>query len=195
MDHVVKLLAICERSRDGSGAEGLSVRVHPAMIPRTHPLASVREAYNAVFVEADAAGELMFYGKGAGGDPTASAVLGDVVAVARHRVGGGRGPGESSYAELPVLPMGAALTRYHIALDVDDRPGVLAQVATAFAAHDVSIEAVRQRLVTGDDGATRASLIVVTHTASDAALRATVDALAGLDTVRAVTSVMRVEGS
>jgi homoserine dehydrogenase len=165
------------------------------MIPRTHPLASVREAYNAVFVEADAAGELMFYGKGAGGDPTASAVLGDVVAVARHRVGGGRGPGESSYAELPVLPMGAALTRYHIALDVDDRPGVLAQVATAFAAHDVSIEAVRQRLVAGDDGATRASLIVVTHTASDAALRATVDALAGLDTVRAVTSVMRVEGS
>ena len=91
--------------------------------------------------------------------------------------------------------MGAALTRYHIALDVDDRPGVLAQVATSFAAHDVSIEAVRQRLVTGDDGATRASLIVVTHTASDAALRATVDALAGLDTVRAVTSVMRVEGS
>lgn len=195
MDHVVKLLAICERSRDESGAEGLSVRVHPAMIPRTHPLASVREAYNAVFVEAEAAGELMFYGKGAGGDPTASAVLGDVVAVARHRVGGGRGPGESAYAELPVLPMGAARTRYHIALDVDDRPGVLAQVATAFAAHDVSIEAVRQKPVTGDDGATSASLIVVTHTATDAALRATVDALAGLDTVRAVTSVMRVEGS
>ena len=195
MDHVVKLLAICERSRDETGAEGLSVRVHPAMIPRTHPLASVREAYNAVFVEADAAGELMFYGKGAGGDPTASAVLGDVVAVARHRVGGSRGPGESAYADLPVLPMGAALTRYHIALDVDDRPGVLAQVATAFAAHDVSIEAVRQRLVTSDEGVTRASLIVVTHTATDAALAATVEALAGLDTVRAVTSVMRVEGS
>ena len=80
---------------------GVSVRVHPAMIPRSHPLAGVREAFNAVFVEADAAGQLMFYGRGAGGDPTASAVLGDVVAVARHRVGGGRGPGESAYADLP----------------------------------------------------------------------------------------------
>ena len=195
MDHVVKLLAICERTRDDSGAEGLSVRVHPAMIPRSHPLASVRDAYNAVFVEADAAGELMFYGKGAGGDPTASAVLGDVVAVARHRVGGGRGPRESAYAELPALPMGAARTRYHIALDVDDRPGVLAQVATAFAEHEVSIEAVRQEAVTTDDGQTRANLIVVTHTATDAALGSTVEQLAALDTVREVTSVMRVEGS
>ena len=103
MDAVVKLLAICERSD-----KGVSVRVHPAMIPRSHPLAGVREAFNAVFVEADAAGELMFYGKGAGGDPTASAVLGDLVAVARHRVGGGLGPGESSYADLPVLTMGDA---------------------------------------------------------------------------------------
>ncbi|MDO5503311.1 MAG: homoserine dehydrogenase [Actinomycetia bacterium] len=195
MDHVVKLLAICERTRADDGSEGLSVRVHPAMIPRSHPLGSVRDAYNAVFVEADAAGELMFYGKGAGGDPTASAVLGDLVAVARHRVGGGRGPGESAYADLPALPMGAARTRYHIALDVVDRPGVLAQVATAFAEHDVSIEAVRQDVVSDDEGATRAILIVVTHTATDAALRATVDALAGLETVHDVTSVMRVEGS
>ena len=195
MDHVVKLLAICERTTDSAGNEGLSVRVHPAMIPRHHPLGSVRDAYNAVFVEADAAGELMFYGKGAGGDPTASAVLGDVVAVARHRVGGGRGPGESSYADRPVLPMGAARTRYHIALDVDDRSGVLAQVATSFAEHDVSIEAVRQHAVVGDDGQTRASLIVVTHVASDEALRATVEELAQLETVREVTSVMRVEGS
>ena len=197
MDHVVKLLAICERTRDENGDEGLSVRVHPAMIPRSHPLGSVRDAYNAVFVEADAAGELMFYGKGAGGDPTASAVLGDVVAVARHRVGGGRGPGESSYAERPTLPMGAARTRYHIALDVADRPGVLAQVATAFAEHGVSIEAVRQQMFPddSDSGATRASLIVVTHTATEAALRATVEELAGLDTVNEVMSVMRVEGS
>lgn len=195
MDHVVKLLAICERTVDDAGSAGLSVRVHPAMIPRAHPLASVRDAYNAVFVEAAAAGELMFYGKGAGGDPTASAVLGDVVAVARHRVGGGRGPGESAYAELPVLPMGAARTRYHIALDVDDRPGVLAQVATEFARHGVSIETVRQEAVTTDDGQTRANLIVVTHTASDAALGATVEGLSELDTVREVTSVMRVEGS
>ena len=197
MDHVVKLLAICERTTDENGHEGLSVRVHPAMIPRSHPLGSVRDAYNAVFVEADAAGELMFYGKGAGGDPTASAVLGDLVAVARHRVGGGRGPGESAYAERPALPMGAARTRYHIALDVADRPGVLAQVATAFAEHGVSIEAVRQQMFPddSDSAATRASLIVVTHTATDAALRATVDALAGLDTVNEVMSVMRVEGS
>src|SRR5207244_7357013 len=100
MGSVVKLLAIAEREGDG-----VSVRVHPAMIPRTHPLASVREAYNAVFVEANAAGQLMFYGRGAGGAPTASAVLGDLVAVARNRVNGTRGPAESTYADLPVLPM------------------------------------------------------------------------------------------
>ena len=178
MGSVVKLLAIAELvpsvDDEGRSTPGVSVRVHPAMIPRSHPLGGVRDAFNAVFVEADAAGQLMFYGKGAGGDPTASAVLGDVVAVARHRVGGGRGPGESAYADLPVLPMGRALTRYHISLDVADRPGVLAQVATAFAAHDVSIETVRQRIVEhqGDDGApsTRAQLVVVTHTAPDAAL-------------------------
>jgi homoserine dehydrogenase len=140
----------------------------------------------------------MFYGKGAGGDPTASAVLGDVVAVARHRVGGGRGPGESAYADLPVLPMGKAQTRYHISLDVADRPGVLAQVATAFAAHGVSIETVRQQIIPvdsdGESDETEANLIVVTHMAADSALSATVDALAKLETVREVTSVMRVEG-
>ncbi|EWS99612.1 homoserine dehydrogenase [Intrasporangium oryzae NRRL B-24470] len=191
MDAVVKLLAICERSD-----RGVSVRVHPAMIPRTHPLAGVREAFNAVFVEADAAGQLMFYGKGAGGDPTASAVLGDIVAVARHRVGGGLGPGESSYADLPILTMGDAMTRYHISLDVEDRSGVLAQVASAFAAHDVSIETVRQQLVPGEAGqAARANLIIVTHTATDAALSSTVERLRTLDVVRGVNSVMRVEGS
>jgi len=192
MDCVVKLLAICERTD-----EGVSVRVHPAMIPRSHPLAGVREAFNAVFVEADAAGQLMFYGRGAGGDPTASAVLGDVVAVARHRVGGGRGPGESAYADLPVLDIGAAQTRYHISLDVADRPGVLAQVATAFAEHGVSIETVRQQVVpatvvTGREGG--ANLVVVTHTAPDSALSATVDALSAMPIVRGVDSVMRVEG-
>jgi homoserine dehydrogenase len=192
MDCVVKLLAICERTDSG-----ISVRVHPAMLPRSHPLAGVGDAFNAVFVEADAAGQLMFYGRGAGGDPTASAVLGDVVAVAQHRVGGGLGPGESSYADLPVLPMGAALTRYHISLDVADRSGVLARVATAFADHDVSIETVRQTLVPAEDSGSErgANLIVVTHTATDAALAATVAALRGLDVVRGVNSVMRVEGS
>jgi homoserine dehydrogenase len=211
MDCVVKLLAICERipgdepKGSGPGAEqggspgggGISVRVHPAMIPRTHPLAGVREAFNAVFVEAQSAGSLMFYGQGAGGEPTASAILGDVVAVARHHVVGGRGPGESTYKDLPILSMGQCVTRYHIRLDVADRPGVLAQVALAFAEHNVSIETVRQQPLSPDPqspGEGHASLVVVTHSASDAALSATVDALAVLSTVRGVTSVMRVEG-
>ncbi len=193
MDCVVKLLAICERVVGADGTPAVSVRVHPAMIPRSHPLASVREAFNAVFVEAAAAGELMFYGRGAGGDPTASAVLGDVVAVARHKVAGGRGPGESAYADLPVVDMRQSLTRYHISLDVADRPGVLAQVAAAFAAHDVSIETVRQQAAPG--GGERAKLIVVTHRATDAALAATVDALGDLEAVEDVASVMRVEGA
>ncbi|MBP6995394.1 MAG: homoserine dehydrogenase [Phycicoccus sp.] len=192
MDCVVKLLAICERV-DTDHGEAVSVRVHPAMVRRAHPLGSVRDAFNAVFVESEAAGQLMFYGKGAGGDPTASAVLGDLVAVARHKVGGARGPGESAYADLPVLPMGAAFTRYHISLDVADRPGVLAQVATAFAEHGVSIETVRQRLI-GTGGETRANLVVVTHSATDASLSATVEALAALDSVTEVLSVLRVEG-
>jgi homoserine dehydrogenase len=199
MGAVVKLLAICERSVGADGSEGVAVRVHPAMIPAHHPLAGVREAFNAVFVEAEAAGELMFYGRGAGGQPTASAVLGDVISVARNRVVGGRGPGESSYADLPVRPMGEVTTRYHVSLDVQDRPGVLAQVAQVFAAHGVSIETVRQQLVPArageaPDGAQRAALVVVTHTAADAALAATVEALAGLEVVGAVASVMRVEG-
>jgi homoserine dehydrogenase len=190
MDCVVKLLAICQRTGQ-DGTDGVSVRVHPALIPRSHPLAGVREAFNAVFVEADAAGQLMFYGRGAGGDPTASAVLGDLVAVARHRVAGGRGPGESAYADLPVLPMGDSVTRYHVSLDVADRPGVLAQVASAFAAHDVSIETVRQQSRPGEEGA---MLVIVTHQAPDAALSATVAALADLPVVREVASVLRVEG-
>ena len=191
MGCVVKLLAICERV-DGPDGEAVSVRVHPAMIPRSHPLGSVRDAFNAVFVEAEAAGQLMFYGRGAGGDPTASAVLGDVVEVARHRVNGGRAAAETAYAALPVLPMGAARTRYHISLDVDDLPGVLATVATAFAEHGVSIETVRQQAASAEGG--RANLVIVTHTAADSALSATVEALAGLPTVREVVSVMRVEG-
>jgi homoserine dehydrogenase len=187
MGCVVKMLAIAELSEDGAG---VGVRAHPAMIPRSHPLASVGGAFNAVFVECEAAGELMFYGQGAGGAPTASAVLGDLVAVARHRVSGGRGPGESSYADMRIRPMGETRTRFHISLDVADRAGVLAQVATSFAAHDVSIETVRQQ----QHGSDRAELVVVTHVATDAALRATVEQLRSLDIVRSVLSVMRVEG-
>jgi homoserine dehydrogenase len=189
LGRTVKLLAICERVADDDGVESVAVRVHPAMIPNSHPLASVGGAFNAVFVEADAAGQLMFYGQGAGGAPTASAVLGDLVAVARNMVAGGRGPRESAYADLPVRPMGQASTRYHISLDVADRPGVLSQVAAVFAEHDVSIAVVRQEGRPVD-----ASLVVVTHAASDAALRGTVDKIAGLPVVRDVVSVMRVEG-
>ena len=129
---VVKLLAICERVSSGDGGEAVSARVHPVMLPRQHPLAGVDGAYNAVYVEAEAAGRLMFYGPGAGGAPTASAVLGDLVAVARNRLAGGRGPRESAYADLPLQAMGEVPTRYHISLDVEDRAGVLAAVATAF---------------------------------------------------------------
>ncbi|GGP45941.1 homoserine dehydrogenase [Saccharothrix coeruleofusca] len=189
LGRTVKLLAICERVTSASGEESVSARVHPAMIPRSHPLAGVGGAFNAVFVEADAAGEMMFYGKGAGGAPTASAVLGDLVAVARNRVVAGRGPRESAYAALPVRPMGQTPTRYHISLDVADKPGVLAQVAAVFADHGVSIAAVRQEVRVAD-----ASLVVVTHAATDAALRSTVDKIAGLPVVREVVSVMRVEG-
>jgi homoserine dehydrogenase len=188
LGRVVKLLAICERCA-GNEHGGVSVRVHPAMIPRSHPLGSVSEAYNAVFVEAESAGRLMFYGAGAGGTPTASAVLGDIVAVARNRLAGTRGPDASTYAGLPVMPMGETITRYHVCLDVDDKPGVLAPVAEAYARHDVSIEAVRQ----ASRGA-EAQLIIVTHVARDAALAATVRELEALPVVRAVASVMRVEG-
>ena len=184
MGCTIKLLAICERA---SGA--VSARVYPAMLPRSHPLAAVGDAFNAGFVEADAAGSLMFYGRGAGGAPSASAVLGDVVAVARNRRNGSRGTGESAYAALPILPMGDVATRYHVALDVADRPGVLAGVAGAFAEQQVSIQTVRQE-GRGD----AATLVIVTHSAADAALAKTVDRLTGMDFIRGVASVMRVEG-
>ncbi len=185
MGCVVKLLAICDLTDDGLG-----VRVHPAMIPRSHPLAAVSGAYNAVFVEGQSAGRLMFYGPGAGGAPTASAVLGDLVAVCRNRLSGVRGFGESAYADLRIRPMGETRTRYHVSLEVADQPGVLAAVAQAFAARDVSIQTVRQEGHGAD-----ASLVLVTHTASDAALSATVEDLRGLPAVRGVASVMRVEGT
>ena len=178
MGCVVKLLAIAEKDGNAVG-----VRVHPAMIPRTHPLGTVREAYNAVFVESEAAGQLA-------GPVLAGAVLGDLVAVARNTLSGARGAGESSYADLRISPMGEVVTRYHISLDVADKAGVLASVASAFAAHDVSIRTVRQEGHAGD-----ASLVVVTHTATDASLQAVVEELRGLDTVRSVASVMRVEGT
>lgn len=188
MGSVVKLLAICELT-DSPDGSAVSARVHPTMIPRSHPLASVRDAYNAIFVESDAAGQLMFYGPGAGGAPTASAVLGDLVTVARNRRDDVRGAGESVYAQCEVLPMGRTRTRYHVAIDVDDRAGVLAQVALAFAEHDVSIQTVRQE-GHGDE----AQLVVVSHRALDSALSATVETLRAMADVHDISSIMRVEG-
>ena len=186
----VKLLAICERVPNGNGdGDTVAVRVHPAMIPTSHPLASVGGAFNAVFVEAEAAGQLMFYGQGAGGEPTASAVLGDLVAVARNRVAGAAGPAATGYANLAVRPMAETPTQYHVSLDVADKPGVLATVAQEFARHDVSISTVRQN---GHGDA--ATLVIVTHSAPDAALAATIAALRDMPVVRGVTSVLRVEG-
>jgi homoserine dehydrogenase len=184
----VKLLAICERVGNG-GTDSVAVRVHPAMIPTSHPLAAVGGAFNAVFVEAEAAGQLMFYGQGAGGEPTASAVLGDLVAVARNRLAGAAGQGTTGYANLAVRPMDQTPTRYHVSLDVADKPGVLATVAQEFAHHDVSISTVRQ-----DGSGDAATLVIVTHSAPDAALSATIAALREMPAVRDVTSVLRVEG-
>jgi homoserine dehydrogenase len=185
MDMVIKLLAIAELTPEGE----ISVRVHPALISRTHPLASVRESFNAVFVEAKSAGQLMFYGKGAGGEPTASAILGDLVAVARHKVSGGIGPKESDYADLKIAKIGQTKTRYLIRLNVADKPGVLESVAHVFAAHGVSIQTVRQTGA-GD----KAELIVMTHSSTESALSETVKDLSKLPAVTDVASVLRVEG-
>ena len=185
IDHVIKLLAIAELTTDGK----ISVRVHPTLIPRSHPLAAVRNAFNAVFVEAESAGELMFYGRGAGGEPTASAILGDVIAVARHKSGGSVGPRESGYAEREIASIGDVKTRYLIRLNVADKPGVLAAIAQIFASQNVSIQTVRQA-----GRGSEAELIVATHAASDSALSATVKELSGNSSVKNVESVLRIEG-
>ena len=186
MGYVIKLLAIADLTSDGSG---ICVRVHPTMVPRTHPLAAVRGAFNAVFVEAEAAGQVMFYGQGAGGEPTASAVLGDLVTAARHRVTGSLGAAASTYNDVAILPVDDAVTSYYVDFHVQDRSGVLAEIARLFAEHGVSISGVRQE-GRGDE----ASLIIRTHEASDSDLRATIEAVAGLDSVRRVAGVMRVIG-
>jgi homoserine dehydrogenase len=189
---VVKLLAICERLADPeTGEEGVSVRVYPALVPREHPLAAVRGANNAVFVEAAAAGPLMFYGAGAGGVQTASAVLGDLVAIARRHVVGGPGTSESTHAEIAVLPIGQITTRYAIMLEVTDEPGVLATIAQVFAEHGVSVEQLQQTV----DDAGKATLVIGTHEAKEQALADTVAALAGSPVVASVASVLRVEGA
>ncbi len=190
MGFVIKLLAIAEANElHGSDEETISVRVHPTMIPVTHPLAAVRESFNAVFVKCESAGELMFYGRGAGGTPTASAILGDLVAVARNRNEGSLGPTETDYADLDIAPLGVSRTRYLIRMDVADVPGVLASVASTVAKNDVSIMTVRQEGRGAD-----AELVVLTHVAREDALANTVKDLRNLDVVQKVVSVIRVEG-
>lgn len=210
---VIKLLAIAEKvepGRPGAGADGaagVSVRVHPTLLPRAHPLASVHGAFNAVFVEAEYAGELMFYGQGAGGLPTASAVLGDVVSAARRIVLGGPGRTETTKGSVPALGIEAVQTSYSIGLEVADQPGVLAKVAQIFAAQGVSIETMRQtihpaRAASEHDGTAvpaagtgqYAELRIVTHRAIESALAATVAQIRDLDVITSVTSVLRVEG-
>jgi homoserine dehydrogenase len=192
----IKLLSICERITTDDGQQRVSARVYPALVPLVHPLATVNGAFNAVVVEAEAAGRLMFYGQGAGGAPTASAVTGDLVMAARNRVLGSRGPRESKYAQLSVAPMGLISTRYYVSMNVADKPGVLSAVAAEFANREVSIAEVRQEGVADEAGRrVGARIVVVTHSATDAALSETVDALADLDVVEGVASVLRLEGT
>src|SRR5680860_539275 len=184
MGYVIKLLGIAEE-RDGA----VGVRVHPALIPAAHPLASVRESFNAVFVEADAVGDLMFYGRGAGSLPTASAVVGDVVTVARALLAGERPAVGKPPAAKPISPFSDTVVQYYVLLDVADEPGVLAAVAGAFGQAAVSIKSVWQEGV-GD----HAQLLLITHAARERDLQAALHTLRKLATVRAVASVMRVEG-
>ncbi|GAA5204007.1 homoserine dehydrogenase [Microbacterium jejuense] len=192
--YVIKLLAVCERLVEASG-ESISVRVYPALVDRKHPLASVHGANNAVFVQAEAAGNLMFYGAGAGGVQTASAVLGDVVSAARRHIAGGVGVGESTLANLPIVPIGRVTTRYQITLEVDDQPGVLATVAGTLSEGRVSIATVEQTVVSdgnGEPGVAR--LVIGTHKAVEQDLSDTVARLAASGVVERVVSVLRVEG-
>ena len=193
---VIKLLAIAEKiDADGDQPEGISVRVYPTLIPQEHPLGSVRGAYNAVFVEAEAAGQLMFYGAGAGGVQTASAVLGDLVSAAKRHVAGGPGLADSVHANFPTLSIDRVVTQYQITIEVADQPGVLATIANVFTAHNVSIETVEQMARVKDGKRTgTATLEVGTHRATDAALSAVVEALRATDAVEEITSVIRVEG-
>ncbi|MFM5905886.1 MAG: homoserine dehydrogenase, partial [Micrococcales bacterium] len=193
-DYVIKLLAICEKlDSTDVGPSGISVRVYPALIPNEHPLAAVRGAFNAVFVEAEAAGQLMFYGAGAGGIQTASAVLGDLVSAAKRHVAGGPGLADSAHANLPTLSIDRIFTQYQITLEVTDEPGVLANIANIFSEHGVSIETVEQ-MARPREGKKTANLEIGTHRATDAALSAVVDTLRATPAVEEITSVIRVEG-
>ncbi len=191
MGYVIKLLAIAEQ-HDGPGNEGhageVAVRVHPAMVPADHPLASVRDSFNAVFVQGAAVGDLMFYGRGAGGAPTASAVLGDVIDAALNRTRGSHAT-VGALAKARIRPIDEVETAYYLNLDVFDRPGVLAAVAGVFGEHDVSIRSMEQEGLGGE-----ARLVFITHVAREAAVQATIRDLHHLDAVDRITSVLRVIG-
>jgi len=184
MGYVVKLLAIAELD-----AGEISVRVHPAMMPDAHPLAAVRGAFNAVFVEGEHIGELMFYGPGAGGAATATAVVGDLVTAARNRLSGGRAMGCTCTLDRRIKPMDDTRGQYYLNLHVADRPGVLAEIAGDFAHNGVSIERVWQE-GSGDE----ATLVLITHRAQEGSLQKTLQELRESPAVRSVASVLRVEG-
>ena len=184
LGYVVKLLAVAEESEGG-----ISVRVHPAMVPVHHPLASVRGSFNAVFIEGEAVGELMLSGRGAGGGPTASAVLGDLVDAVKNLVGGGKGATIGELVERPIRPIDEAESPFYVLMEVADEPGVLAAIAGEFGRHDVSIKSMEQRGLRDD-----ARLVFITHRAREAGLRSTLDALRSVVTVRRVGSVLRVMG-
>jgi homoserine dehydrogenase len=184
LGYSVKLLAIVERV----GEDALSVRVHPALVPKSHPLAGVRDAFNAVFIEGEAAGELMLYGQGAGGLPTASAVVGDVIDAVRNLSAGTTAPTpERRPARL--LPEPELRSECYISLDVTDRPGVLAEVTKVFGDHDVSIRSMEQEGYAGE-----ARLCFLTHLAREGDVRDTLAGLAGLDSVERIGGVMRIVG-
>lgn len=183
--YVIKLLAICERE----GENGANIRVNPTLIPRQHPLAGVHGAFNAVFVEAENAGELMFYGPGAGGAPTASAVLGDFVSLARRLVLGGPGVPETSHAQLHATGLDNVVSRYSVGVLVEDRLGVLANITRILTEHGISVDSLRQSAP--KEGV--AQIRMVTHSAKDSDLRRAIAVIDALDTVREVNSVIRVE--
>jgi homoserine dehydrogenase len=184
LGYVVKLLAIAEEI-DGD----IAVRVHPAMVPVHHPLASVRDSFNAVLIEGEAVGELMLYGRGAGGGPSASAVLGDLIDAVRNLVAGGTVATVSGLVDRPVRPIGDLESQFYLFMEVADRPGVLAAIAAEFGRHGVSIQSMEQRGL-GDD----ARLVFITHRAREEDLRATLDALREVEPVHRVGSVIRVTG-
>ena len=183
LGYVVKLLAIAELHE-----ERVAARVHPAMIPSGHPLAAVRDAFNGVFVEGPNVGELMFYGRGAGGEPTATAVVGDLVTVARNLLAGARGVGCTCFLERTVRPMSEMEGQYYILLRVEDRPGVLAEIASVFGRNDVSIKSVWQEGSGAD-----AQLVFITHRAREGSFQQAVTELSGVRAVEEVRSILRVE--